>query len=172
MDVTRKQLTNVEAGKSEVGGPPNLFNNIAAFPTADMKVVVRPNFDTLYSRRGSTHQGADDRLRARHRRTLLSPADARHVDQRLRLARLAHDRNAGRQLPDRAAALERHGSRRRHAHRCADALCLDHRPHQDRRPAGLRGGAPDPGRLQDHAAVRMGPAGPAGRGQDRSHRST
>ena len=27
----------------------NLFANIAAFPTADMSVVVRPNFDTLYS---------------------------------------------------------------------------------------------------------------------------
>ena len=49
MDVTRKQLTNVEAGKSEIGGPMNWFNNVAAFPTADMKAVVRPNFDTLYS---------------------------------------------------------------------------------------------------------------------------
>ena len=27
----------------------NTFVNIPAFPTADMKVVVRPNFDTLYS---------------------------------------------------------------------------------------------------------------------------
>ena len=27
----------------------NRFTNIPAFPTADMKVVVRPNFDTLYS---------------------------------------------------------------------------------------------------------------------------
>ena len=27
----------------------NTFANIAAFPPADMKVVVRPNFDTLYS---------------------------------------------------------------------------------------------------------------------------
>jgi len=27
----------------------NTFANIPAFPTADMKVVVRPNFDTLYS---------------------------------------------------------------------------------------------------------------------------
>ncbi|MGC2408842.1 MAG: DUF1254 domain-containing protein [Methyloceanibacter sp.] len=49
MDLTRKQLTNVEAGKGTIGGPANAFNNIAAFPTADMKVVVRPNFDTLYS---------------------------------------------------------------------------------------------------------------------------
>lgn len=49
MDVTRQQLTNVEAGKSEIGGPMNMFINVAAFPTADMRVVVRPNFDTLYS---------------------------------------------------------------------------------------------------------------------------
>ncbi|MBI4962406.1 MAG: DUF1254 domain-containing protein [Desulfomonile tiedjei] len=49
MDVTRKQLTNVEPGKSPIGGPMNQFNNVPAFPTADMKVVVRPNFDTLYS---------------------------------------------------------------------------------------------------------------------------
>ena len=27
----------------------NSFANVGAFPTADMRVVVRPNFDTLYS---------------------------------------------------------------------------------------------------------------------------
>ncbi|WP_425336149.1 DUF1254 domain-containing protein [Sinorhizobium numidicum] len=49
MDITRKQLTNVEAKAGAVGGPPNSFNNVLEFPPADMKVVVRPNFDTLYS---------------------------------------------------------------------------------------------------------------------------
>jgi hypothetical protein len=48
IDVTRKQLINTEAGKG-FGGPMNSFVNIKAYPTADMKVVVRPNFDTLYS---------------------------------------------------------------------------------------------------------------------------
>jgi len=48
MDVTRKQLINSEPGKG-IGGPMNAFDNISAFPTADMKAVVRPNFDTLYS---------------------------------------------------------------------------------------------------------------------------
>ena len=48
MDLTRKQLINTEPGKG-IGGPMNTFDNIAAFPTADMKAVVRPNFDTLYS---------------------------------------------------------------------------------------------------------------------------
>ncbi len=49
MDITRKQLTNMEAKEGAIGGPPNQFNNIRAFPAADMKAVVRPNFDTLYS---------------------------------------------------------------------------------------------------------------------------
>ena len=49
MDVTRKQLTNQEPGPGSLGGPMNRFANIEAFPAADMRVVVRPNFDTLYS---------------------------------------------------------------------------------------------------------------------------
>src|ERR1700719_3409621 len=49
MDVTRKQLTNVEPGKGTLGGPMNAFANAPAFPSADFKAVVRPNFDTLYS---------------------------------------------------------------------------------------------------------------------------
>jgi hypothetical protein len=49
MDVTRKQLTNEESKPGGIGGPMNRFANVGAFPTADMRVVVRPNFDTLYS---------------------------------------------------------------------------------------------------------------------------
>jgi hypothetical protein len=49
MDITRKQLTNVEPTAGGIGGPANTFNNVAEFPAADLKVVVRPNFDTLYS---------------------------------------------------------------------------------------------------------------------------
>ncbi|MBL8674447.1 MAG: DUF1254 domain-containing protein, partial [Rhodospirillales bacterium] len=50
MDVTRKQLTNVERhAAGGIAAPPNTFANIPAFPPADMKAVVRPNFDTLYS---------------------------------------------------------------------------------------------------------------------------
>jgi hypothetical protein len=48
MEITRKQLSNVEPGKG-LGGPMNSFANVSAYPTADMKAVVRPNFDTLYS---------------------------------------------------------------------------------------------------------------------------
>jgi hypothetical protein len=49
MDVTRRQLTNIEPRKGALGGPMNTFANVLEYPTADMKVVVRPNFDTLYS---------------------------------------------------------------------------------------------------------------------------
>ena len=48
MDVTRRQLTNMKPD-SGLGGPMNMFANVPAFPTADMRAVVRPNFDTLYS---------------------------------------------------------------------------------------------------------------------------
>ncbi|MFP4538006.1 MAG: DUF1254 domain-containing protein [Dichotomicrobium sp.] len=49
MDITRKQLTNMEPGGTSYGGPPNWFANVRAYPAADDKAVVRPNFDTLYS---------------------------------------------------------------------------------------------------------------------------
>jgi hypothetical protein len=49
MDLTRKQLINSDPNTAGIGGPPNTFDNIQAYPAADMKAVVRPNFDTLYS---------------------------------------------------------------------------------------------------------------------------
>lgn len=49
MDLTRKQLINTPPGKGSIGGPMNTFANIDAYPSADMRTVVRPNFDTLYS---------------------------------------------------------------------------------------------------------------------------
>jgi hypothetical protein len=42
MDVTRKQFTNIEAGKEFGKGPMNTFNNIPAYPPADFKAVVPP----------------------------------------------------------------------------------------------------------------------------------
>ncbi|MFS8113287.1 DUF1254 domain-containing protein [Rhizobium jaguaris] len=49
MDITRKQATNVEAGKVFGRGPANEFTNVPEFPPANFRDVVRPNFDTLYS---------------------------------------------------------------------------------------------------------------------------
>jgi hypothetical protein len=48
MDLTRLQFTNVDTVDA-FKGPMNVFVNVPAYPTAEMKTVVRPNFDTLYS---------------------------------------------------------------------------------------------------------------------------
>jgi hypothetical protein len=49
MDITRRQFTNVEAGKEFGKGPMNMFVSVPAYPPADFRGVVRSNFDTLYS---------------------------------------------------------------------------------------------------------------------------
>jgi hypothetical protein len=49
MDVTRQQAVNVEPGTRPGRGPMNTFSHIREFPAAEFKMVVRPNFDTLYS---------------------------------------------------------------------------------------------------------------------------
>jgi hypothetical protein len=49
MDLTRKQFTNIKPGEEFGKGPMNMFVNVPAYPPADLKVVVRANFDTLYS---------------------------------------------------------------------------------------------------------------------------
>jgi len=48
MDLTRKQMTNVPKPKG-LSAPANQFGSLRTYPSADTKVVVRPNFDTLYS---------------------------------------------------------------------------------------------------------------------------
>lgn len=50
MDVTRRQATNVtHLGDVPMRGPVDTFVHVPAFPPADFRDVVRPNFDTLYS---------------------------------------------------------------------------------------------------------------------------
>jgi hypothetical protein len=49
MDITRLQSVNTPAGTKPAFGPPNEFHHMRAFPTAEFRAVVRPNFDTLYS---------------------------------------------------------------------------------------------------------------------------
>ncbi|MBM4325731.1 MAG: DUF1254 domain-containing protein [Deltaproteobacteria bacterium] len=49
MDITRRQVTNIEAGKMYGRGPMNTFSHMRAFPPAEFREIVRPNFDTLYS---------------------------------------------------------------------------------------------------------------------------
>jgi hypothetical protein len=50
MDLTRRQITNVQkVSLSPLRAPADMFLNIPAFPPAEFRAVVRPNFDTLYS---------------------------------------------------------------------------------------------------------------------------
>src|SRR5579883_2145602 len=49
MDLTRRQSTNMAPGKKPGFGPANAFSHMRAYPDANFKMVVRPNFDTLYS---------------------------------------------------------------------------------------------------------------------------
>jgi len=49
MDITRRQMTNVAAVTMDGRAPMNIFSHIRAFPPAEFRMVVRPNFDTLYS---------------------------------------------------------------------------------------------------------------------------
>jgi hypothetical protein len=48
-DITRLTSTNIDAGKEPLKGPMNTFASAAAYPPGDLKLVVRINFDTLYS---------------------------------------------------------------------------------------------------------------------------
>jgi hypothetical protein len=50
MDLTRLQVINTEkVSYAPLRVPADTFLNIPVFPPADLRVVVRPNFDTLYS---------------------------------------------------------------------------------------------------------------------------
>lgn len=49
MDITRLQSINTDPTVSPVGGPANAFTHVRAYPDANLRTVVRPNFDTLYS---------------------------------------------------------------------------------------------------------------------------
>tara|TARA_Y100001933_G_scaffold264718_1_gene332021 strand:+ start:630 stop:2078 length:1449 start_codon:yes stop_codon:yes gene_type:complete len=50
MDITRLQMTNVaKATKGSMSVPMNQLYHFRAFPDADFRTVVRPNFDTLYT---------------------------------------------------------------------------------------------------------------------------
>jgi hypothetical protein len=48
MDLTRRQLTNVQRPEN-IRAPANTFVSLREYPSSDMRVVVRPNFDTLYT---------------------------------------------------------------------------------------------------------------------------
>ena len=115
MDLTRKQSTNVEPGKEAGHGPMNMFANVPEYPPANMKLVVRLNFDTLYSRNvAGYHQRAGDRFRPRYGRSLLPPSDARHVDRRVRIHWMAYHWNSSGYLPRGSPRLAARSQRSAH----------------------------------------------------------
>ena len=181
MDVTRKQLTNVEPGKGSIGGPMNMFNNIPAFPTADLRVVVRPNFDTLYSSAwlDLTKEPVIVSVPDTGGRYYLIPMLDMWTDVFASPGWRTTGTQAGNFIivppgwrPDLKDRLDRGvQTPERHAtHRRSDTVRLDHRSHQDGRSKGLRRGSQDPGGLQGHAAIALGQGSRAGSGQDRSDR--
>jgi hypothetical protein len=48
-EVARRVMINGEPKPNSTDGPMNMFHHLRAFPPADFKEVLRPNFDALYS---------------------------------------------------------------------------------------------------------------------------
>ena len=49
MDISRRIFSNYPSGEKPGFGAMNEFQSLRQFPPADLRVVVRPNFDTLYT---------------------------------------------------------------------------------------------------------------------------
>ena len=111
----------------------NTFDNIPAFPTADMRAVVRPNFDTLYSSGwvDLTREPMVISVPDTGGRYYLLPMLDMWTDVFASPGWRTTGTKAGNFLA-RPAGVEWKRYRPGFiAHRCADALCVDHRPHQD-----------------------------------------
>ena len=148
MDLTRRQMTNVAPGEKLASGPINTFSNVPAYPSATDKVVVRPNFDTLYSSAW---------LDLSKEPVVVSVPDTAGRYYLLPLLDMWTDvfaspgwRTTGTQAqhflvapagwrPDLRDRLieEFQPAQRYPAHQCAHVLCVDHRPDQDGRTTGL-----------------------------------
>ena len=157
MDISRKTFTNVEPGKVFGKGPMNTFTNVPAYPPADFKGVVRSNFDTLYSIAwlDMTNEPAVITAPDTNGRYYLLPMLDMWTDAFASPGWRTTGTQAGNFLVT-PPGWRRHRSRGDAAHQRANAVCLGYRPDQDGRPARLRRGSQDPGRLQGHHVVRLG----------------
>ena len=162
MDITRKQSTNIEAGKEFGKGPMNMFVNVPAYPPADLKVVVRVNFDTLYSIAWLDLTKEPQVVSAPDTdgRFYLLPMLDMWTDVFASPGWRTTGTRAGNFLvtPPGWSGTVPEGV---HAHRRAHSLCLDHRPHQDGRGGRLRCRPQNSGGLQGHAALASGARRPS-----------
>ena len=82
MDLTRKQLTNLDPKTSPFGGPANAFTHLRAFPPAECEDGGASELrHALFERVARPDQWARRRLHGGYRRPLFHAADARHVDR-------------------------------------------------------------------------------------------
>jgi len=77
MDITRRVTTNVEPGAIPGYGPANMFNSLAAYPSADFKAHRAPKFrHAVLQCQSRFDKGANNRFRSKYRWPLLPTADA------------------------------------------------------------------------------------------------
>jgi hypothetical protein len=141
MEVSRRQQINVDAGERPGFGPPNEFHHLRAFPPAEFRAVVRPNFDTLYS-------SAWLDLRAGPVIVHASDTDGRYymlpmLDMWTDVIANPGKRTTGTDAQDFvviAPPLCRRCSRRRVRDRGDDPVGVDHRSHTNEWRGRLRGG--------------------------------
>ena len=171
MDVTRRQMTNTEAGERVGFGPMNAFTHMRAFPPPEFKAVPWANLDTLYSLAW---------LDLRDEPLILSTPDTTGRYYLLPIQDMWTDvfavpgkRTSGTEAGHFAVVplgwqgeLPSQVRRIRRDH--PDGV--DHRPHPDQRCRRLRGRPRRAERIHDHAAVTVGSAGTAGHGHDRPDR--
>jgi hypothetical protein len=157
MDLTRKQLTNVERPEG-IHGPMNMFVSLGKYPSADMRVVVRPNFDTLYTTAF---------LDLASEPMIVSVPDTGGRYYLLPMLDMWTDVFAS---PGWRTTGTQAGTFLVTPPGWSGTLRVDYRANKDRRTAGLRCSPQDTSGLQNHSAVRMGQTGTAKARESRSVR--
>jgi len=157
MDLTRKQLTNVERPEG-IHGPMNMFVSLGKYPSADMRVVVRPNFDTLYTTAF---------LDLASEPMIVSVPDTGGRYYLLPMLDMWTDVFAS---PGWRTTGTQAGTFLVTPPGWSGTLRVGYRANKDRRTAGLRCSPQDTSGLQNHSAVRMGQTGTAKARESRSVR--